>query len=71
MKVRAKVPATSANMGPGFDTLGLALNIYNKIEVEEIDTGLEVIALNPTGYIPKDERNMIYRAAKTVFDKVG
>ena len=71
MKVRVKVPATSANMGPGFDTLGLALNLYNKIEVEEISSGLEVVSLNPTGYIPKDERNMIYRAAKVVFDEVG
>ena len=71
MKVRAKIPATSANMGPGFDTLGIALNLYNKIEVEETDTGLEILSLNQSGYIPKDERNLIYRAIKTVFDYVG
>lgn len=71
MKVRVKIPATSANMGPGFDTLGVALNLYNKIEVEEIESGLEVVSLNPEGYIPKDERNLIYRAIKVVFDKVG
>lgn len=71
MKVRVKVPATSANMGAGFDTLGVALNLYNKIEVEEIAGGLEIFSLDSGGYIPKDERNLIYRAIKTVFDYVG
>ena len=71
MKVRVKVPATSANMGPGFDTLGVALNLYNKIEVEETDSGLEIVSLNAGGYIPRDERNLIYRAIKMVFDCVG
>lgn len=71
MKVRAKVPATSANMGPGFDTLGIALDLYNIIEVEEIDFGLEIECINAKGYVPKDERNLIYRAIKVVFDKVG
>lgn len=36
------VPATSANIGPGFDCLGIALNIYNKFYVEEIESGLEI-----------------------------
>lgn len=35
MKVSVKVPATSANLGPGFDCLGLALPIYNIITIEE------------------------------------
>lgn len=38
---RIKVPATTANMGPGFDTLGLALNLYNEFEVERIEGGIE------------------------------
>jgi len=33
-KVKVRIPATSANMGPGFDSLGLALTLYNYIEVE-------------------------------------
>ena len=32
--VTVRVPATSANLGPGFDTLGLALDLYDEIEVE-------------------------------------
>ena len=35
MKVSVKVPATSANIGPGFDCMGLAVPIYNEITVEE------------------------------------
>ena len=37
MKVSVKVPATSANLGPGFDCFGLALPMYNTITIEEID----------------------------------
>ena len=70
MRVEVKVPATSANMGAGFDTLGVALNLYNKITVEEIDKGLEIQTLNK-GYVPRDERNLIYRAIITLFDYVG
>lgn len=68
MKVRVKVPATSANMGPGFDTLGVALDMYNIIEAEETESGLEIIAPNSKGYIPKDERNLIYQAMAKVFE---
>lgn len=39
MKYRVKVPATSANIGAGFDVMGLALNLYNFFEVEEIESG--------------------------------
>ena len=35
MSVRVRVPASSANLGPGFDALGLALNIYNYVTLEE------------------------------------
>ena len=34
------VPATSANIGPGYDCLGIALNLYNKFYFEEIDNGI-------------------------------
>ena len=45
MKVTVKVPATTANLGPGFDCLGLALPIYNEITVEETvmpGSGIEI-----------------------------
>ena len=40
--VRVRVPATTANLGPGFDTLGLALKLYNEVEVRETGGGLAV-----------------------------
>ena len=69
--IKIKVPATSANMGAGFDTLGIALNLYNRITVEEISSGLEIKVLNRAERIPFDERNLIYRSMMTVFNKVG
>jgi homoserine kinase len=35
MRIRVRVPATSANLGPGFDALGLALALYNEVTLEE------------------------------------
>ena len=40
MRYRVKVPATSANVGAGFDSMGIALNLYNIFEVEEISDGI-------------------------------
>ena len=68
--VKVRVPATSANMGAGFDTLGIALNLYNRIEAEEIPSGLDIRVLNSAERIPLDERNLIYRAMNIVFDEV-
>lgn len=69
--VKVRVPATSANMGAGFDTLGIALNLYNRIEAEEISSGLDIRVLNTADYIPLDERNLIYRAMSAVFKETG
>jgi homoserine kinase len=70
--VRVQVPATSANMGPGFDTLGIALQLYNTVEMEEIEEGL-VIDIEGEGAdkIPRDSSNIIYQAANTVFKQVN
>ena len=50
-----RVPATSANMGAGFDTLGIALNLYSRLEVEETDSGLEIITVNNNGTVQNDK----------------
>ncbi|UOF90133.1 homoserine kinase [Fodinisporobacter ferrooxydans] len=70
MKVR--IPATSANMGPGFDSFGLALQLYNEIEVERIEQGL-VITVDGEGseYVPLDEQNIVFQAIRYVFEKAG
>ena len=64
------VPATSANLGAGFDTAGLALDIYNSITFCEADT-LTIELAEPTPSIPLDERNLIYIAAKQTADFAG
>lgn len=69
--IKLKVPASSANMGAGFDTLGVALGMYNRITVEEIPAGLEVINQNTHSFIPRDTNNLIYRAMMCLFDNVG
>ncbi|MGL5314049.1 MAG: homoserine kinase [Peptostreptococcaceae bacterium] len=61
------VPATSANIGPGFDCLGVALNLYNKFYIEEIDNGLEVIGCEKE-FANKD--NLIYKSMQFFFDNV-
>ena len=68
MKVTVKVPATTANLGPGFDCLGLALPIYNEITVEETvmpGSGVEINIIEDSETydilsIPKDENNIVY-----------
>lgn len=69
---KAIVPATTANLGPGFDVLGLALNLYNAFNIEEIESGLEINIL-PEGSVdlPLDERNLVYKAAMRLFNEVG
>lgn len=68
LMIKVKIPASSANMGAGFDTLGVALNLYSRLEIEEIPEGLEINTLNSKGFVPKDENNLIYRAMVKLFD---
>ena len=60
--IKIKVPATSANMGPGFDCMGIALNLYNEVCIEEINSdGVEIVVLDDSKkFMPTDERNYIY-----------
>lgn len=70
-KLTVKVPATSANLGPGFDTLGMALSHYDEYSVEPASKLEIVVSGEGSGATPTDESNLIYRAFKLVFDKVG
>ncbi len=72
MKIKLKIPATTANLGPGFDTLGLALDIFNTIEMEELRSGLEILITGEgLGELPTNEKNLAYQAAHQVFQKAG
>lgn len=66
--IKVTVPATSANVGAGFDSLGLAVSMYNTAIFEECDH-LEITSSDGT-IVPHGPSNLIYRSAKTVFDQV-
>jgi len=72
VKIKIAVPATSANLGPGFDTLGLALKVYNYLEVD-LDTDQTVVEITGSGsaYLPTDKTNLVYKAAAAVFKTAG
>ncbi len=66
-----KVPATTANLGPGFDTLGMALRIYTWIELHYAEkTEIKLIGSELQG-ISYGSDNLVYQAVQAVFDKVG
>ena len=67
MRVRVSVPATSANLGPGFDCLALALGLRNEIELSVGSAGGSLqVAQHGEGAatLPKDERNLVLHAAR-------
>lgn len=71
--VSVKVPATTANLGPGFDTLGLALSLYDELDVTvRTEPGVHV-TVHGVGEeeVPSDESNLVARALAHVFDKYG
>ena len=67
--IKIRIPATSANLGAGFDALGLALTYYNYVEMEECDR--VDISSADGAVIPTDERNLIYVSAKDLFEVCG
>ncbi len=70
--VRVSVPATSANLGPGFDALGLALDLRDRLEAEVLPEGL-VVEVDGAGSdsVPRDERHLVVRAMRIAFDALG
>jgi len=79
VKVSVKVPATSANLGPGFDCFGLALPVYNTVTIEELVDPNEEIQINVFSdefnvnefHIPTDKSNIVYKAVDLLFTYVG
>lgn len=71
--VIVRVPATTANLGPGFDTLGLALSIYDELTVtarDEPGATVEVIGVG-AGEVPTDGSNLVVTAIRYTFDVYG
>lgn len=70
--VHVKVPATSANLGPGFDTLGLALARYDELEVSATPAGVEVEVHGVgEGEVPLDASHLVVRAIAHAFERAG
>src|SRR5215469_3215479 len=71
--VRVRVPATSANLGPGFDALGLALALHDEVEARVIPSGL---ALDVSGEGASEvanaaEKHLVVRAMRAAFDDMA
>ena len=71
--VRVKAPATTANMGPGYDCLGMALDVWNTIEVEVLDSGEPVVEVTGegAGELGTGRDNLVYRSLEFLFQDAG
>jgi len=70
--VTIQTPATTANLGPGFDCLGLALDLWNKTTFTLEGTGVHIkIRGEGNGLLPLDDRNLVLRSALRLFQSIG
>ena len=71
-EVRVRVPASSANLGPGFDSLGLALGLYDEIEVSVAPYGVTVeVDGEGAGRVPCNDAHLVVRAMRTAWALTG
>lgn len=71
MKITVRVPATTANLGPGFDCMGLALDWWNTITVEIAHRALQVRLRGVTDDLPADSSNLTVRTMALLFQRAG
>jgi homoserine kinase len=71
LRVHVRVPATSANLGPGFDALGLALALYNEVTASEADTVSVTIEGEGAGRLSTGAENVVARAVRHAYDAAG
>lgn len=69
--VRFKVPATSANLGPGFDCLALALSLYDEVEMKPAESVQVLVKGEGEKDLPKDENNLMVTAVKHLYWQAG
>lgn len=70
--IHVRVPATTANMGPGFDCIGMAFALYNNVWVEECDRKCVIECKNDLeGRVPRSADNMIYQAMRRFYGELG
>jgi len=71
MRVRVRVPASSANLGPGFDALGLALALYNEVTLEEADRVSVTTSGEGAGCLEAGAQHVVARGAVMAFEAAG
>jgi homoserine kinase len=71
LRVHVRVPATSANLGPGFDALGLALALYNEVTASEADTVSVAIEGEGAGRLSSGAENVVARAVRQAYEAAG
>lgn len=69
--VHVRVPATSANLGPGFDALGLALTLYNEVEAREADGITVQVEGQGAGSLPTTGDNVVVRGVRLAYEAAG
>lgn len=73
-RVRLRVPATSANLGPGFDCLGLALDLHDEVEAELVEAGAGVsvtVSGQGAGEVPTDATHLVAATLLDALDGFG
>ena len=72
-RVVVRVPATSANLGPGFDSLGLALSVDDALAVSALPAGQLVVEVTGEGSadVPRDASHLVVRSIAYAFESVG
>lgn len=71
-KITARIPASTTNLGPGFDVLGLALKLYSTITLEITENDSEVIVTGVDAEkIPSSTENVAYQAVKAIYTRSG
>lgn len=70
--LRLRVPATTANVGPAFDALGIALSLYHYVEAEVIPRGLEIqVTGRDQGLVARDQGNLVYQSMVLAYETLG
>ena len=69
--VAVRVPATTANLGPGFDCLGMALDLWNEVHVSPADRPSVSVEGEGEDSLPSDADNLVYRSIRRLFQGAG
>lgn len=71
--IRVRAPASSANLGPGFDSIGLALGVWDELDVTVTDRpGLRIqVEGHGSEGVPRDESHLVYRSMARAFERIG